>query len=657
MSRDLRVQLIAAVILVAALMFSGLMATRVAASTGQHKLTSMDSAEEGDPPQVAVGIAMGAFRGLFVNMLWMRANDLKEEGKYYEAMELARAITRLQPRFNQVWVFHAWNMSYNISVTTQTEEERWQWVNAGIRLLRNEGVVYNPNDMLIHKELAWIFLHKIGGYTDDANGYYKRMLAMEWTEVLGPPPAPTPETLRDRDAAIEAYVAWLREIADAPDTIQDAIRVEPSIQTLLDRMNAIGARPERRRTLAFHASHIAIKSSGNQTLFQSGMSERELAVYQMADDPELANAWRVLLAHFRKRTLIDDYNMEPERMIRYTQKYGPIDWRHPAAHSLYWAARGVEQGIDRATDQNLKDWDFTNTDRIVIQSIQELYRSGELYFGFLDFKRGDYALWDAIPNLHYFESYGSILRELASRNPFEGYDLGARAYGFYQAGYENFLKDAVTFFYRRGQIDEAERWRSVLRADPRMNMLHDPDRDRLLNGPLNEFVDAELNDRATSPSIFVAQVTAALDSSFVSGLLGGNEDLFLSQFEYAKRFHRYYMQEQRRITLANPGTARMDQWPPDFEFAAGSRFSLLMQTLSLDEAEQMYERAPESLKQYAFDALKNHWKEGLDMAKANGGRGFDEIFPEPPGMDAFHKDYERKLNEWQNAAKVNIEQK
>ena len=31
-----------------------------------------------------------------------------------------------------------------------------------------EGIPANPNDMVLHKELAWIFLHKIGGYTDDA---------------------------------------------------------------------------------------------------------------------------------------------------------------------------------------------------------------------------------------------------------------------------------------------------------------------------------------------------------------------------------------------------------------------------------------------------------------------------------------------------------
>ena len=71
-------------------------------------------------------------------------------------------------------------MSYNISVSTQTLSERWTWVRAGIELLRDEGIPANPNEMILHKELAWIYLHKVSGWTDDANQYYKAEHAGEW---------------------------------------------------------------------------------------------------------------------------------------------------------------------------------------------------------------------------------------------------------------------------------------------------------------------------------------------------------------------------------------------------------------------------------------------------------------------------------------------
>src|SRR5262245_11501770 len=171
---DRTAQIVALVVLLCCLGASVFIAPSVAASAGRNRLVYGDTLERGDPPEVAVGIAMGAFRGLFVNMLWIRANDRKQEGRYFDAVDLARTITRLQPRFPRVWAFHAWNLAYNISVATNTPEERWNWVSQGIRLLRDEGIPKNPSDLLLHKELGWIFLHKVQGYMDDANGYYKR---------------------------------------------------------------------------------------------------------------------------------------------------------------------------------------------------------------------------------------------------------------------------------------------------------------------------------------------------------------------------------------------------------------------------------------------------------------------------------------------------
>ena len=655
MKSTLKVRLIAGATMVACLVGSTGLAGLLTSVAGRSKLVYTDRAEDGASAEVVAGIAMGAFRGIFVNFLWMRANELKEAGKYYEAVELARAITKLQPRFPRVWVFHAWNLAYNISVMTQTPEERWAWVNAGIRLLRDEGIPANPNDMLLHKELAWIFIHKIGGYTDDVNPYYKVRLAMEWTAVVGPPPAIPPEK-RSRDGAIETYVNWIKPIADAPDSAQQLVSEHPEVRDLMRRIRETTGPVPNMVLLTRYEAWRALKNSGQRTLVQKQLPQELKDFGAIVDDPAMRKSWDVLLPFVRKQVILQDYHMDPDRMVRYIEKYGPIDWRHSAAHSLYWAATGVELASGRWTEANRKDFDFINTDRIVAQSVQELYRSGEVYFDYFAASMGQYALVQGMPSPYFVESYGNILDEIVELN-WETEDRSRRGWTSMMNGYENFLKDAVTFFYLRGQVSEAEKWRGVLLNDPRMNVFHDPDRTRELSLPLNEFVEKELHDRATSPSVFVAQATAALDAAYVSGLLAGNQDLFLSQFEYAKRFHRYFMQEQRRITLANPNTARMDQWPPDFEFAAGNRFALLMQTLSLDEAEQMYERAPESLKQYAYDVLANHWKEGLDMAKSAGGRSFDEVFPEPAGMDAFHRDYQRKLTEWQDSANVKVEQK
>ncbi len=63
MRRDSLVQLVAAGVLALCLLASGVLATQLTASTGKHQLGYSDRAIEGDPPQVSLGIAMGAFRG------------------------------------------------------------------------------------------------------------------------------------------------------------------------------------------------------------------------------------------------------------------------------------------------------------------------------------------------------------------------------------------------------------------------------------------------------------------------------------------------------------------------------------------------------------------------------------------------------------------
>lgn len=114
MTRDTRVQLWAGLALAGCLAASAVLATQMTVIAGRARMTYTD-AEDTDRPEVSIGIAMGAFRGVFVNALWMcqRSSSRKASST---SIELARAITRLQPRFPQVWVFHAWNLVYNISV-------------------------------------------------------------------------------------------------------------------------------------------------------------------------------------------------------------------------------------------------------------------------------------------------------------------------------------------------------------------------------------------------------------------------------------------------------------------------------------------------------------------------------------------------------------
>ncbi|MHC5159351.1 MAG: hypothetical protein ACYSN8_04865, partial [Planctomycetota bacterium] len=197
---------------------------------------------ENAPPSLAFAtVAMGAFRGVIVDILWMRADTLKDEGKFFDAKQLAEWITTLQPRFAAVWDFHAWNMAYNISVAIPNTqpEERWRWVQNGYELLRDRAIELNPKSISLYRSLAWIFQHKIGGVTDDAHRYYKRELALSMRSLLGENPsneffqslADQPDTLEEI-LADEKTSMFLKELQQADETFSDKNQLVANYLTL-----------------------------------------------------------------------------------------------------------------------------------------------------------------------------------------------------------------------------------------------------------------------------------------------------------------------------------------------------------------------------------------------------------------------------------------
>jgi hypothetical protein len=167
---------------------------------------------ENAPPMLAfTTVALGGFRGLIANALWIRANDLQQEDKYFEQVQLSSWITKLEPHFTQVWLVQGWNMAYNISVKFRDPYDRWRWVQRGIELLRDDGLRYNPKEALIYRELAWFYQHKIGQNLDDAHLIYKFELAHEMQRVLGGPRPNFDELLNPQTDDARARVKLLRE--------------------------------------------------------------------------------------------------------------------------------------------------------------------------------------------------------------------------------------------------------------------------------------------------------------------------------------------------------------------------------------------------------------------------------------------------------------
>ena len=181
------IQLVALIITAIGIVFAFMITPVINQQRVERQLSYDVEIGDGANPAYALGASLGSFRGILINILWQRSEQLKQEGKFFESNNLAEYITTLQPRFPDAWDIQGWNMAYNISVKTKTKEERWDWVNKGMTLLRDRGIQNNPNAVVLYRSMAWILGHKMTGQTDDMHFYYKARMAEIWQTLLGVP--------------------------------------------------------------------------------------------------------------------------------------------------------------------------------------------------------------------------------------------------------------------------------------------------------------------------------------------------------------------------------------------------------------------------------------------------------------------------------------
>jgi hypothetical protein len=307
-------------------------------------LTRRDPLENAPPMLAFTTVALGGFRGIIANALWIRTSELQEDGRYFEAVQLADWITKLQPHLSTVWVHQAWNMSYNISVKFPDPEDRWLWVQRGIELLRDEGLRFNPHDVGIYSELARHFHHKMGANLDDAHLTYKGRWALEMEAALG------------------------------------------------------GGRPDW------------------DELLQPTTDE---------------NRQRV-------QVLRDRYKLDPALMKQVDDTYGPLEWRLPETHAIYWATRGLEMARGEGDRLMLR--------RTIFQPMQMAFHRGRLITN---------AFTDSIefgPNLAMIPNASRAYLDQINAED----EVGTKEH--FGKAHRNFLKDAVYFLYTHGREGQAKYW-------------------------------------------------------------------------------------------------------------------------------------------------------------------------------------------------------
>jgi hypothetical protein len=93
--------------------------------------------DQGDPEIAGSVVRLGLVgsRGLVITALWRAAIEKQKRNEFHEFEILVRAVTRLQPSFEQPWVFQSWNIAYNVSVENDKLGDMYFYIARGIELL------------------------------------------------------------------------------------------------------------------------------------------------------------------------------------------------------------------------------------------------------------------------------------------------------------------------------------------------------------------------------------------------------------------------------------------------------------------------------------------------------------------------------------------
>ncbi len=449
---------------------------------------------ENVPPSLAFAtVATGAFRGLLVDVLWIRADNLKEQGQFFDAKQLAEWITILQPRFATVWEFQAWNMAYNISVTIPATrpDQRWQWVKNGYELLRDKGIEKNPRSILLYRELARTFQHKIGGISDDAHRYYKLQLALAMEPLIGS------DDNRYFEALAEAPIHWAEIIKDA--------NVLPLIEALKS------ADKEFSDDESFIGQYLSLRR--NPGRFKP-------AAFKVIDDFRGEKSLQKFDVFAKAYQLRHTWKLDPVLMLELNQTYGPVadwddpnsrlplDWRHPDSHAIYWAVKGLQMA-----GKGEYSPDETNTDRIVVHSLQNLFRYGKIFVydvpmpvrtedGPQTADSEQLIMTQDIfmrPDLRMFEPYNKAILAVLEKYKV----LKESTYEAMRNSYRNMLKNAILSFYQAGSYDEDAHRRQAQKIYDQLRQSYPDIED--FKDPLVVFVRKRLSEEIETLGIFNAR--------------------------------------------------------------------------------------------------------------------------------------------------------
>ena len=230
--------------------------------------------------------------------------------------------------------------------------------------------------------------------------------------------------------------------------------------------------------------------------------------------------------------LREKFNIDPVFAKKVDAEWGPLDWRLPEAHAIYWAALGLERA--RETPGKVKAGDLITLRRAIFQSDYQAFKHGRIISNPFT------PTVEVAPNLDLVAHANDAYLFFMNEDPGSSNNIAT--------AHRNFLRDAIYFLYENNRMADANKWFKYLGEKY-------PDKPIIENQPdslpksvtLDEYVFATLN-------IDISETSRERVTSAVQGFLADEFlEMAIGQDDRARGFKLLAEQVYKRYQRKNPG--------------------------------------------------------------------------------------------------------
>ena len=138
----------------------------------------------------------------------------------------------------------------------------------------------------------------------------------------------------------------------------------------------------------------------------------------------------------RVAIMVNKFKLVPSIMKEVDDQYGPLEWRLPESHAVYWSYRGLGESKKEADRAPLR--------RVVFQSMLTAFQRGRLYTNIAT------RSIELGPNLNIVAKTSKAYEDMMAADE--------KMADHFAKGHKNFLRDAVYFLYTSNREKEAAQW-------------------------------------------------------------------------------------------------------------------------------------------------------------------------------------------------------